>query len=606
MIKTLKSNLQQFLQKVKNSFADYKVTLITIVVLTLYAAVISMIPYKVLSDWTLDAYMPAKVLALFGVGSLFIETVLNEKKTVKLCAFVIAAILSVFFTYNIELGYGYNWGIEIPEFYKRTIRPFSERLMYCYLALLSLGTIYSCYKRAGIRFEKYALKVFVCGMKAYLVYDILVIGVLIMVVIIESLFLDGGYSPSLEVGFTLITGLYLVPKGIMVIHDPDDEPGDFMRSIVKYVLPSLSICEMVIVYLYLLKILIQWQMPSNEIFTIVTVVFCLGMPVWVMAENYADETKYSFLVSILPYIFAPLICLQIYAMSVRIYYYGMTPSRYMAVSFVIFEIAMLLIRRFKEKRYEILLPFTGVLVVIAVAVPGINMYKVSDIWQRSFLEKYYEEVMSGGQLTENSYERLKGAYDYLKEEPHMQSVVEKYNIYDEKFVKILNEQDLQDDGLLDHNDKHYMHCCQLVGDMDISDYNQFSMLNEDESYESDDENPFGTIYPDENGEIKKIACESGINVDFTAFRFVKRGTGEIITVDISDFAWKVIRYEREHPDAGQEEISQAMKAYNRIEIDSDTVLYLNHFEVRYYEGIKNGHSFFEWDMVNLGALLVTK
>ena len=48
---------------------------------------------------------------------------------------------------------------------------------------------------------------------------------------------------------------------------------------------------------------------------------------------YADETKYSFLVSSLPYIFAPLICLQIYAMGVRIYYNGMTPSRYMAAFF---------------------------------------------------------------------------------------------------------------------------------------------------------------------------------------------------------------------------------------------------------------------------------
>lgn len=605
MIKTLRSNLQQFTQKMKNSFSDYKVTLVVIALLTLYAAVIYMIPYRITSEWSFDEYVPVRALSLFAVSSLFIETALNGKKTATLCAYVIAAILSVFLTYSVSLGIAYEWGRETPEYYVGIIRPIAERLMNCYLPLLFLGTIYYSYQKAGERFEKYVLKVFVDVLKSFLVYVILLIGILIIVTFIESLFLDGGYSDLASACAVLITGFYLAPKCIMALSDPGEEPGDFMRTIIKYVLPSLSICEIVIVYLYMLKIVIRWQMPSNEIFSVVTTVFCLGMPVWIMAESYVDETKYSFLVSILPYIFAPLICLQIYAMSVRIYYNGMTPARYIAIAFVIFEIAVLFIKRFKKRRYEILMPFAAVLVVIAVVVPGINMYRISDIWQRSFLERYYEKVVSGGQLTKTSYDRLKGAYDYLKDEPHMQEVVEKYNIYEEGFVARLNEQDIQDTGLTDY-DKHFMHCCQLVGDLDVGGYRQISMLNEAECYKTDTEAPFKSFYPDENGEVQEVAYGSGINVDFSAFRFIKRGTGEEITVDVSDFAWKCILYEREHPGVDKYEISEEMKAYNRIEIDDDTVLYLNHFEVRYYEGVKYGEPYLDWDLVNLGGILVTK
>lgn len=605
MIKTLRSNLQQFIQKIRASFSDYKVTLVVIALLTLYTAVIDMIPYKVISEWPFDEYIPMRALALFVVASLFIETALRGKKTATLCAFVAAALLSVFLTYSIGLGIDYDWGRETPEYYARIIRPIAERLMNCSLPLLFLGTIYYSYQKAGERFEKYFLKVFSNVLKSFLIYVILLIGLLIIVTFIESLFLDGGYSDLASACTVLITGFYLTPKCIMALREPGEEPGDFLRTIIKYVLPSMSVCEIVIVYLYMLKIFIRWQMPSNEIFSIVTAVFCLGMPVWIMAEDYDDGTKYSCLVSILPYIFAPLICLQIYAMSVRIYYNGMTPARYIAIAFVIFEIAALFIRRFKMRRYEILMPFAAVLIVIAVAVPGINMYRVSDVWQRSFLERYYEKVVSGEQLTKTSYDRLKGAYDYLKDEPHMQEVIEKYNIYEEGFVAKLNEQDIHDAGMTDY-DRHFMHCCQLVGDLDVGDYQQISMLNEAESYNQDCEAPFMTLYPDENGEAREIAYGSGINVDFSAFRFIKRGTGEEITVDVSDFAWKCILYEREHPGVDKYEISQVMRPYNRIEIDDDTVLYLNHFEVIYDEGIKYGEPYLEWDMVNLGGILVTK
>lgn len=612
MLKTLQSSLKKFLQKMQSSFADYKVTQTVIILLTLYAAVISMIPYDKLADLSFYEYTPMRAMAFFAAAAFFIETALGEKKALRICAFVGAAILAAFFTYWLKIWDDYTWNAvvwwqEMPNYYRHVMYLVVKRFMNGYLLLLFVGSAYFCFRKSGVRSAEYALRVFADMVKVFIVYVILLIGVLIIAGIIDSLFLNGSsYQYLLEsAAAILVTGWYLAPKCIQVLHEPENEPGSFMRTIIKYVLPSLSVCEIVIVYLYMLTIFLRWQMPSNEIFSIITIVFCFGMPAWIMAENYFDETRFSCLVSILPYIFAPLICMQAYSIGVRIYYYGMTPSRYMAVALILFEIAVILIKRFKGRHYEILLPFLCVEIVTALFAPGINMYSVSDRCQRSFLERYYEDVVAGRQLSELSYERMSGAYKYLKDEPYMKAVIEEYDICAEDFVEKLNGQDIQDSKLTEY-ETHYIHCCQMVGDLDIGGYREFSMLNGDVCYEKDSEELFVTVYPDENGEDKTVTYGSGKNVDFSAFRFVKRGTEEVITVDISDFAKECILYERENPDAGKEEMSGAMSAYNRIDIDSDTVLYLNHFEIRYYEGVRFGEPYFKWDKVNLGGMLITK
>ena len=550
MLKTLQSSLKKFLQKMQSSFADYKVTQTVIILLTLYAAVISMIPYDKLADLSFHEYTPMRAMAFFAAAAFFIETALGEKKALRICAFVGAAILAAFFTYWLKIWDDYTWNAvvwwqEMPNYYRHVMYLVVKRFMNGYLLLLFVGSAYFCFRKSGVRSAEYALRVFADMVKVFIVYVILLIGVLIIAGIIDSLFLNGSsYLYLLEsAAAILVTGWYLAPKCIQVLHEPENEPGSFMRTIIKYVLPSLSVCEIVIVYLYMLTIFLRWQMPSNEIFSIITIVFCFGMPAWIMAENYFDETRFSCLVSILPYIFAPLICMQAYSIGVRIYYYGMTPSRYMAVA--------------------------------------------------------------GRQLSELSYERMSGAYKYLKDEPYMKAVIEEYDICAEDFVEKLNGQDIQDSKLTEY-ETHYIHCCQMVGDLDIGGYREFSMLNGDVCYEKDSEELFVTVYPDENGEDKTVTYGSGKNVDFSAFRFVKRGTEEVITVDISDFAKECILYERENPDAGKEEMSGAMSAYNRIDIDSDTVLYLNHFEIRYYEGVRFGEPYFKWDKVNLGGMLITK
>ncbi|MCI6714253.1 MAG: hypothetical protein MR523_04825, partial [Lachnospiraceae bacterium] len=65
-------------------------------------------------------------------------------------------------------------------------------------------------------------------------------------------------------------------------------------------------------------------------------------------------------------------------------------------------------------------------------------------------------------------------------------------------------------------------------------------------------------------------------------------------------------YDKKNPDSDTDEISQAMKPYQAVQIDDNTVLYMNHFEVRYEEGIKDGEPFLGYSNVNISGMLLQK
>lgn len=607
-MKTLQSKLHIFSSKIKESFAEYKVTLSVIVLFTIYvvgAMIVESVytnsrSYKDYSETFKtfrDIQMPIlEALFLFIVQSCFIETICSKSlfpkeffvkgKTWKVCAFLISAVIAGLTAYGIKL----DKEVHIGQISGRLISYTAAKFFIGYLLLLCLAIIYYAYKKSGLRFEEYVLKVFFNLMKTLIVYYILFLGCSLLYAISDTLFFDGYETGviDLEIMVVLVTGLYLAPKCILAINDVQNEPGVFLRTIVKYILSVISICAIVIVYVYVLEIIIRWEMPSNEVFSIVSALFCFGMPVWIMANYYKDDSRYSFLLSILPYIFAPLICLQIYSIGTRIAQYGMTQERYLGIMLIIFEFGVLLIWRFRAMRRERMIPFLGMLVVVSVFIPMLNMDGLSNRWQLAFLEETYELVLSGEGLSRLGYDRMKGAYEYLKKQPGMENEIEQYNIYDEAFLETLNEKLADEDKLTPkiQYSKHSFHCCQMVDTLDVRNYKQMNMLDQFSYYDD-------------------ATSQNRIEVDFSDFIFVIRGTDEPFRADISDFAQKCMDYEKEYPDADKEEISKAMKEYNRIQLSDDLVLFINHFEGRYQQD-KNDESHIEWEKLNISGILLKK
>lgn len=47
-----------------------------------------------------------------------------------------------------------------------------------------------------------------------------------------------------------------------------------------------------------------------------------------------------------------------------------------------------------------------------------------------------------------------------------------------------------------------------------------------------------------------------------------------------------------------------MKAYNCIELDEDTILYINRFDAEYFDGIKNAEPFIKWKYIDINGILL--
>lgn len=283
----------------------------------------------------------------------------------------------------------------------------------------------------------------------------------------------------------------------------------------------------------------------------------------------------------------PLIPMQIYAIGVRIYEHGMTTGRYPGVMMVIFELSVLAMWFFCKENMERTLLLMGGCVIVAFLMPVVNKDALSDRWQSAFLENYYQKLLNTGSLSQTEIQRLKGAYQYLKHEPETAGLIEQYDIYEESFAKKLADAGVDMTGYT-KLESHQIHCRQMVDGLDVAGYSRFYVLNEDAGYHASE--------------------EKRIPVDFSAFQFYKTvgDEKEIVTADLGDFAGQCMAYEKEHPDALEEELREAVKPYGQIALADDSMLYIDEFHVRYQEGIQDGEAYFEIESVDISGMLLEK
>lgn len=585
-------------QKVKQLCSDYRITITTVILITFY--VVMLLLWEELcietdlgiTEFLFQDLIPFSFLLLFVLASMLTESLFpygktRKQRTLRIMGFTVGAVIAAVFVWGIIAGNKAGKAELIFQLPGNTIFWWCGRFVSGYLLLLLLSILYVCHQRSGMGFIGYGLHIFVNFVMATGIYFLLLIGVNLVILVVNLLFL-GGSSSLNAYASVLITGIYYVPACIMSVNRMDYETDNRLGILLtKYVFSVMTVCALAVVYVYLLKILIMWEMPSNEIYGIAAGLFCLGMPVWILDYYYRDETKYMRFLQKLPYGLIPVILVQAYAICVRIYHNGMTPARYLGTALVLFEIIMLFVWYFWKEKLERVLLIMGAGIITAVFLPYINMYSMSDRWQGILLKTYYDKAVSGAGLTRKEYERLEGAYEYLKWDSVKEDLTKQYDIYNADFAKKLVNCGIEEENLT-KKQYHSIHCCQMVGTLDIDGYSSFDMLDQDSRY--------------------RYSGKDKVPVDFSAFRFYKRGSegADTVTVDLSDFMERCIAYEKEHSGAGKEEFSEALKPYSRICLDGDRVLYINHFEVDYRDGIEEGTAFFEIVMVDISAVLLCR
>ena len=285
----------------ENVFLKYPVTICNIWIASLFTAVVVDFPF----DYDhYDTFV--KITAFFWIfadGNLLVEELFDKyKKTVRLIGFILSAAISGFFIIMSSIEQEYIFGIE-----KDIVMTFIAKLLVCYLTWIAMFCVFKMYQKSEVSFEKYCLSVFGSTMRTTIVYGIFALGLAIIILIFNVLIFDTD-DFILRIETLLACGLY-IPGIILAFSKMQDEIGKFLRVVVKYVLLVLEMTAFLIIYIYIAKLVISWDLPSNEVFPILSWLFVCGLPIWTVAM-YFKEDKLGKVASILPYIFIPFIILQ--------------------------------------------------------------------------------------------------------------------------------------------------------------------------------------------------------------------------------------------------------------------------------------------------------
>lgn len=260
-----------------------------------------------------------------------------------------------------------------------------ESILYFYIACTVLLAIYVLLRQQQLDLPHCIGRIIFALLRAVGVYLVLNIAVILILEIIDALLVDiDTFRVELNIQL-MLSALAYFPTCLLAVSDTSEDNAAFTKKFVSYVLLPCVWIAMFVIYLYVVKIFVTQEVPSNEIFGICASLFAIGMPIWMMASGFVEEktSRYAKLISITKYIYAPFILLEIYSMSVRVKAYGLTEQRYAAIMFILLQIIYILWNRHYE---NLILVFVGCL-LIGLLLPFGNASYLSYQSQKSRLVK---------------------------------------------------------------------------------------------------------------------------------------------------------------------------------------------------------------------------
>lgn len=219
-----------------------------------------------------------------------------------------------------------------------------ESILYFYIACTVLLAIYVLLRQQKLDLPHCIGRIIFALLRAVGVYLVLNIAVILILEIIDALLVDiDTFRVELNIQL-MLSALAYFPTCLLAVSDTSEDNAAFTKKFVSYVLLPCVWIAMFVIYLYVVKIIVTQEVPSNEIFSICASLFAIGMPIWMMASGFVEEksSRYKKLIHITKYIYAPFILLEIYSMSVRVKVYGLTEQRYAAWMFILLQVIYIL------------------------------------------------------------------------------------------------------------------------------------------------------------------------------------------------------------------------------------------------------------------------
>lgn len=518
----IKSFFTKMATNYKSSFKKYTATNILIILMTLFFV----IKYNDLPRITSEILLIATVS---GVGFFTCETYL-KKVWQRVISYIVCIGIAVIFESGI-----------IPE---------NEMVCTGYVLSVFLIGLIKAIKNTEVDIGEYIIKVLKNLFNVGIIYTILNIGLTLILLIFMILILNNENNWDLMARLQIaLLGFLVLPASLVAITEINNDISKFIKTIILYIMLPLTIIATAIIYIYMAKIFIIREIPSNAIYRILAGLFTVAFPIWVSIYTFKEQSKsIEKMCKILPIAFAPFILLQIYSIYTRIAENGLTPSRYIGVVFIIFEIIAIFLSLYKERKYLIHTITTAViLIVISTILPVVNMQSASYISQSNRLKKAWKANQTFNQLSDENKNIAKSAYKYLIRENNSIKYIPSY--IDDEAIKNYNKSD-------NYSYTNYLH-------YEYIDYPKTYGYSENE------------IIPIE--EYKKIQPVRVTEADKQLNTITNISLTNSVTVDLREYISKIVEEDK----ISDKNVQEYIKLNHKIKVDENTDFYITKFNLNY-------------------------
>lgn len=518
----IKSFFTKMATNYKSSFKKYTATNILIILMTLFFV----IKYNDLPRITSEILLIATVS---GVGFFTCETYL-KKVWQRVISYIVCIGIAVIFESGI-----------IPE---------NEMVCTGYVLSVFLIGLIKAIKNTEVDIGEYIIKVLKNLFNVGIIYTILNIGLTLILLIFMILILNNENNWDLMARLQIaLLGFLVLPASLVAITEINNDISKFIKTIILYIMLPLTIIATAIIYIYMAKIFIIREIPSNAIYRILAGLFTVAFPIWVSIYTFKEQSKsIEKMCKILPIAFAPFILLQIYSIYTRIAENGLTPSRYIGVVFIIFEIIAIFLSLYKERKYLIHTITTAViLIVISTILPVVNMQSASYISQSNRLKKAWKANQTFNQLSDENKNISKSAYNYLIRENNSIKYIPSY--IDDEAIKNYNKSD-------NYSYTNYLHYEYIA-------YPKTYGYSENE------------IIPIE--EYKKIQPVRVTEADKQLNTITNISLTNSITVDLREYISKIVEEDK----VSDKNVQEYIELNHKIKVDENTDFYITKFNLNY-------------------------
>ena len=481
MIEKTKNFFKKNRDAIGRTYKNYTVTISIILLCTI--VIFFLINKNNIEDIILKIFTSGMLMSL---GSFAIETFSERfsSKRKKIILFILEAI-------NIILSIVMGKSIDDDGTFGLI-----EKFAICYGVFTFLISIYYIIKQNKIEMSGYILKVLSLICKSLIIYGILALGILAIMLILNTLLINtyniGIYILKFEI---LLTGFYLIPQLINAFTNMNVEIGKFAKNLIKYVLMPIIIATFIVIYIYMIKIIISRNIPKNQVFMILSVLFVIGMMIWTSMQYLKDESVIYKISIKLPYFYIPFIFLQAYSMTLRVIQGGITPARYLGYMLIIFEIIYIMLFIFNKRQIHNIIIAGIIITIISILIPKINMFDVSNFSQISAIKSYSKSTNK----TTEQLARAKGAYYYLMNSKDGVEYIKK-NFSDSE-IEELNEKNT----IKNSTKKGYTLDSNAI--LDIKGYSKLTQIDTSKHYGALDKNTKEDVFSnmdfeDQSGNVK--------------------------------------------------------------------------------------------------------